>query len=129
MKPIMQFRHGIWYCHIRSANATNFGVGTTMEEAYHDWQVKTNHPALARAEEARILKIIREYAADVSVRTNTSSTTCPECNMAVMDNICINRHCNYCGPGWTLAQREKAWRNHGTEERTTGAQYNHTGRE
>ena len=61
---------------------------------------------------------------------NTERRTCPECNLPVIDNKCTNRDgCNYRGPGWTLAEREEAWRNHGVEERTTGAYYDYTGRE
>lgn len=56
--------------------------------------------------------------------------TCPLCNIEVKDNKCTNSDgCNYRGPGWTLQQREKAWRNYGQEERTTGAYYDYTGRE
>jgi hypothetical protein len=55
--------------------------------------------------------------------------TCPECNTEVKDNKCTNRYCTYRGPGWTLKQREHAWTMHGTEERTTGAYYDYTGRE
>lgn len=56
--------------------------------------------------------------------------TCPECNCRVVDNKCTNRDkCPYRGPGWSLAQREKAWRGHGVAERTTGAYYDYSGRE
>jgi hypothetical protein len=129
MKPYMQFQWGQWYCGVRALNATRIGVGNTQEEAYYDWQIRTSHPAIAREEEARSLKILREFDANRALRANPAATTCPECNMAVRDNICTNRDCKYCGPGWTLGEREKAWRNHGAEERTTGSQYDYTGRE
>jgi hypothetical protein len=60
----------------------------------------------------------------------TEQRTCPKCNMAVLNNKCSNKDgCSYRGPGWTLKERGAAWRNYGQEERTTGSQYNYTGRE
>ena len=56
--------------------------------------------------------------------------TCPECNSEVKEGRCTNYgYCTYRGKGWTKEQRADSWARHGVEERTTGAQYDYTGRE
>ena len=63
------------------------------------------------------------------VNVSDEQRTCPECNCKVEQGRCTNRDgCAYRGPGWTPEQRRKAWAQHGVEERTVGAQYDHTGR-
>ena len=86
----MQFQWGQWYCGVRALNASRIGVGDTQEEAYRDWQVRTSHPAIARAEEARILKILREFDADRALRANPAATTCPECNIIYAPIVIAN---------------------------------------
>lgn len=56
--------------------------------------------------------------------------TCPQCNAPIVDRKCTNRDgCLYRGTGWTDQQRREAWSQVGSWERTTGAQYDYTGRD
>ena len=59
-KPILKYQRGNWYCHMRALLATRIGIGKPPALAYKDWQIKTDHPDIAKAERDRILDILRK---------------------------------------------------------------------